>query len=58
MDTDKQGYRKGGFSTGGIWNRRDAGQDRTEQMQERRDVGLEGCRKMRMQERTDAGNEE
>ena len=58
MDTDKQGYRKGGFSTGGIRNRRDAGQDRTERMQERRDVGLEGCRKRRMQERTDAGNEE
>ena len=45
MDTDKQGYRKGGFSTGGIWNRRDAGQDRTERMQERRDVGQERCGK-------------
>ena len=50
MDTDKQGYRKGGFSTGGMRNRRDAGQDRTERMQERRDVGKEGCRKGRMQE--------
>ena len=58
MDTDKQGYREGGFSTGRMRNRRDAGQDRTERMQERRDVGLEGCRKGRMQERTDAGNEE
>ena len=50
MDTDKQGYRKGGFSKGGMRNRRDAGQDRTERMQVRRDVGQEGCRKGRMQE--------
>ena len=40
-DTGKEGYRKGGFRTGG--------------MQNRRDVGQEECRKGKMLYRWDAG---
>ena len=44
MDTVKEGYRKGGSRTGGMKNRRYAGQW-TGGMMERRDVRMEGCRK-------------
>ena len=50
-DTGKEGNRKGGFSTGGMPNRRDAGQEgyRTGEMEESRDTEKQGCRKGGMQ---------
>ena len=54
----KEEYRKGGFRTEGLQNRRDAGKEeyRKAVIQERRDEGKEGCMKGGAQERRDAGN--
>ena len=56
MDTVKEGYRKGGSRTGGMKNRRYAGQW-TGGMKERRDVRMEGCRKEECMKRRGAGKE-
>ena len=66
MDAEEEGYRKRGFRTGGMRNRRYAGQDRTDagkegcrtgEMKEWRDAGLERCRTGGMHERRDEEKE-
>ena len=66
MDTKEEGYRKRGFRTGGMRNRRYVGQDRTNAgkegcrtggMQDWRDAGKDRCRKGQMQERRDEEKE-